>query len=1574
MKYLFTSLVCLTTLYLFSQPANDNCSGVINLGITPSCQPTLYNNVGATASNIGFDNFPVCFVGNPNRDVWFSFIASDTILDYQISVTGKPNTAQGIGAIKNPQIAVYRGDCVFNGLQLLDCASAKEGETSLAISLTGLTPGIPYYLRINDWSSSANPNAGAFDLCIIKKPPITTIDQGSSNQCSGTLTDTGGPDGNYGNNESHVFTICPSIPHNCINFTLDYYNLETSGFFFFGDKLIFYDGPNTNSPVISMLDGSNSTNPSFGGVCYAVTASSGCLTVQFISDQTNNFEGFLGHWECTADACQTKQAIDIDTNASPEEIVQSVVGGQTIINVTNIDCTNGALGTFSAGDNSDLGLKKGLLLTTGSAANASEKGEFQSSIGLGALGDDDLDYLSAVNGNSSPSLDACVVEMDVFAATDEITFEYVFGSEEYPEYVNTNYNDIFAFLVSGPGIAGDPNIGNQENIATLPDGTFIQINSLNDGANWPYYRDNSKGQSVVYDGLTSDSLGIKKSLTARVATVPCNTYKLKLAIADRFDNIFDSGIFISEIKGGSPNLAINYKSGIEYLVEECTVVPDELNISLNAPVTSPTTYKVIIGGSAQIGVDYKLSIPSSITFQTGNEVFTFPIEALEDGTIEGIENIEIKLVRDFGCGEVVLSTLLIELHDNLQVEILDGKKDTVLVCGGSCAQLNASGADKYFWQPPGLVSDPNVANPTVCPENSQWVAVTGTLGLCSDMDSLWLQVIDPFVQILPDTDYINVCATDTVVLFASNNVNNNNLKWEAFYVNIPYPDSQEIAVTKPFFGSTAFLEVSVELNGCKAIDNITINFDPFDFPKVLKDTTICQDYSVDLGEDISNSTTKFEWTPNQYLSPDNLQSGPVATPEETTTYKLVATSATGTCKDSTELTIQVIEADIEIQNPDTTYLCVGDSVTIQATTSTGGVGVTWSPQAYLNQVTPEQVIVYPPVSTWYYATLVTAECTVVDSVLVYVDSLPELSIKAVPEKASYCQGEEVKLITETYEPANFPDIQFNWENPLSGAQTPDSFLNLVILALETNTYVRTTRVHACTSRDSIHIIVVPVANMSINPATSTVCQGESVNFTITADPGVTDFSWSPPTGLSCTNCPNPTATPPITTTYNVEAKFQGCPVGASASITVTPGPQFDFPDRTDICPGESVLLNGFKDPNSTYSWTSSDGSLTTTDAQPNVSPTQTTTYFLTAKRDDCEVTDQITINIAQDYTLTVSDDMIVCNNALVTLTASASQSSVSFYWTDADGNPVSPPFIAGAGGTYFLSALDAGGCYPKQASVTVDVYPDFMLTASADTTIVSGESVTLKASADLPGVTFEWKDATGAVLGTGAALTLSICGTQTFIVTGVDPQGCYNHSEQVIVSVVQGFSIDDLVIVESDTTTGVYEGEEFSLNVITTPETIPGATYEWYLADELIATTTTPGSGPLRAPEIDAESQTLAYKVVIKDASGCSTSRSVDVIVNNNPVDIPNVFSPNSDNLNDKFAIVSKAPVTVLEFKVWNRWGQLVYDNKDGAASWDGNQNGDPAASDVYVFRIVWEITGGNGKQHVEKGDVTLLR
>ena len=155
---------------LEAQPVNDDCSGIIDLGegyICPS--PEVYNNIEATPSSIFSnpgDNVPECFQGgNVFRDVWFAFHvpADGSIVDFEIIISGVdgPN-----GSITNPQFAIYRGDCVEEGLAELDCASANDGETAVELEIYGLTPGITYFIRVDDWNNSAAPNAGDFEICI----------------------------------------------------------------------------------------------------------------------------------------------------------------------------------------------------------------------------------------------------------------------------------------------------------------------------------------------------------------------------------------------------------------------------------------------------------------------------------------------------------------------------------------------------------------------------------------------------------------------------------------------------------------------------------------------------------------------------------------------------------------------------------------------------------------------------------------------------------------------------------------------------------------------------------------------------------------------------------------------------------------------------------------------------------------------------------------------------------------------------------------------------------------------------------------------------------------------------------------------------------------------------------------------------------------------------------------------------------------------------------------------------------------------------------------------------------------
>lgn len=184
-----------------------------------------------------------------------------------------------------------------------------------------------------------------------------------------------------------------------------------------------------------------------------------------------------------------------------------------------------------------LGFSDGLVLTTGIFAAANGP---NSSPNVGfdytGLGDVFLEQLIAQNGPGYLTRDAMIIEFDFIPIADTIyASDFVFGSEEYPEYVWSSYNDAFAFWISGPGING------MENLALVP-GTNkpISINTINQDSASTYYWLNDTGAAAAafqYDGFTT-------TIPLYHAVTPLDTYHFRIAIADASDGIYDSGVFI----------------------------------------------------------------------------------------------------------------------------------------------------------------------------------------------------------------------------------------------------------------------------------------------------------------------------------------------------------------------------------------------------------------------------------------------------------------------------------------------------------------------------------------------------------------------------------------------------------------------------------------------------------------------------------------------------------------------------------------------------------------------------------------------------------------------------------------------------------------------------------------------------------------------------------------------------------------------------------------------------------------------------------------------------------------------
>ena len=203
-----------------------------------------------------------------------------------------------------------------------------------------------------------------------------------------------------------------------------------------------------------------------------------------------------------------------------------------------------ARGIFSNGSSTNIGIETGIFLTSGAGyiipgPNSSSS----SSSSNGLPGHPLLDSIT-----SNLSYDASVLEFGFTPLNDTVKCNFVFGSEEYSEWVFSTFNDVFGFFVNGP----KPDSGQyvDYNIALVP-GTDIPItiNNVNNGqafsrnvpsgpcTNCEYFIDNTNGLTIEYDGFTT-------VITLWVLVIPDETYHFAIAVGDVADGIYDSGVLI----------------------------------------------------------------------------------------------------------------------------------------------------------------------------------------------------------------------------------------------------------------------------------------------------------------------------------------------------------------------------------------------------------------------------------------------------------------------------------------------------------------------------------------------------------------------------------------------------------------------------------------------------------------------------------------------------------------------------------------------------------------------------------------------------------------------------------------------------------------------------------------------------------------------------------------------------------------------------------------------------------------------------------------------------------------------
>jgi hypothetical protein len=370
---------------------------------------------------------------------------------------------------------------------------------------------------------------------------------------------------------------------------------------------------------------------------------------------------------------------DLNHGVTPTDLVNALVGGGVTISNVTYTGANGAAGTFSGGTTS-IGFDSGIVLSSGKVQtdddlacsrgvegpnNCHELGGpdgNSNSTNFGLPGDADLTALSGF-----ATFDATVLEFDFVPQLSTAQFQYVFSSEEYSDFANTRFNDVFAFLVNGVNCALVPGTSDPVSVNTINNG---QDTGGDPTPHHPeLFRDNVR-PTVTIDSQM-DGLTVVLTCTANVN--PGVPNHMKLAIADASDSILDSAIFLraQSFISGTPTptpspsptptatatftptptptaTATATATATPTPTPTATLAPQEAYVTASGgvrkghnaafivaldpgPAVAPVTVNYSMGGGAVLGTDYTLSgTPGQVTIPAGQTSANVILHALRN--------------------------------------------------------------------------------------------------------------------------------------------------------------------------------------------------------------------------------------------------------------------------------------------------------------------------------------------------------------------------------------------------------------------------------------------------------------------------------------------------------------------------------------------------------------------------------------------------------------------------------------------------------------------------------------------------------------------------------------------------------------------------------------------------------------------------------------------------------------------------------------------------------------------------------------------------------------------------------
>ena len=518
----------------------------------------------------------------------------------------------------------------------------------------------------------------------------------------------------------------------------------------------------------------------------------------------------------------------------------------------------------------------------------------------------------------------------------------------------------------------------------------------------------------------------------------------------------------------------------------------------------------------------------------------------------------------------------------------------------------------------------------------------------------------------------------------------------------------------------------------------------------------------------------------------------------------------------------------------------------------------------------------------------------------------------------------------------------------------------------------------CTVRDTVNVSIIDLIDPLIAEFSlpDTGCAPYAVTFNNTSDSlNNTHYVWSFDT-LGNSTQTNPSFTFDSSGVYEVTliATDSGiCFTQDTFSLMIPVRADSTFELNFRGCINDSISIGTPQRGGFDYSWNPKDAVADSTAAQTTTMGVRDTLLILEARG----ICTQTFINrIKVDSIFADSDSLrVICSDDLpVKLTGSGFGFGSEYYWASTPDftDTLNTNFTDSTLSTsqdrgfvrYYFKVVSPEGC--SDTSSTLVAVSDLLIQATPDTALCFGDTSVITAVNLLQddNLNYSWEPVSEILSRTDSSSILVAPQTDTeYRITTVNDSGCISRDTSMVfvsnldpASVSASASPDTIVRIES-------------LDLFGTPDT-GNYIYVWSPDENIM----NPNSPATAATPVN--SKTITLTVTDNRFEKCNYSDSVTITVNElicEPpvVYIPNAFSPNGDGLNDQFH-VRGTHIREVDLKVYNRWGEKVFETQNPEQGWDATHNGNPVESGVYVYHV--NVICLDDQRYFEKGNVTVIK